>query len=61
MFDPGLSVTSRLFQFVMRMLATGSNCLPASGIGAVAEQLAAQLPADSIRTGEKWVLKSSVG
>ena len=51
-FDTGLSVTSRLFQFVMRMLATGSNCLPAGGIGAVAEQLAAQLPPGSVRTGE---------
>ncbi len=51
-FDVGLSVTSRLFQFVMRMLATGSNCLPAAGIGAVADQLAARLPSDSIRTGE---------
>ena len=50
-FDTGLSVTSRLFQFVMRMLATGSNCLPAAGIGAVADQLAARLPPESIRTG----------
>lgn len=35
----------------MRMLATGSNCLPAGGIGALAEQLASRLPADSIYTG----------
>lgn len=41
----------RLFEFVMRMLATGSNCLPADGIGAIAQQLAGQLPADSIYTG----------
>ena len=55
-FDTGLSVTSRLFQFVMRVLATGSNCLPAAGIGAVAEQLAAQLPPGSIRTGAQLLL-----
>jgi hypothetical protein len=41
----------RLFEFVMRMLATGQNCLPAAGIGAMAQQLAARLPADSIHTG----------
>ncbi len=50
-FDNDLQVTSRLFRFVMRMLATGSNCLPASGIGAVADQLAAGLPSSSIQTG----------
>ena len=50
-FDRELHVTSRLFEFVMRCLATGENCLPAKGIGAVAQQLAAQLPPDSIHTG----------
>lgn len=50
-FDNNLNVTSRLFRFVMRMLATGSNCLPANGIGAVADQLAAGLPQGSIQTG----------
>jgi phytoene dehydrogenase-like protein len=47
-FNRELSVTSRLFTFVMRMLATGSNCLPAAGIGAVASQLADGLPADAV-------------
>jgi hypothetical protein len=36
----------------MRMLAVGTNCLPAKGIGAVAHQLAAKLPADSIQLSE---------
>jgi protoporphyrinogen oxidase len=31
------------------MLATGQNCLPAAGIGAVADQLASQIPATSLR------------
>jgi phytoene dehydrogenase-like protein len=48
-FDRKLNVTSRMFAFVMRMLATGQNCLPAGGIGAVSNQLAASLPASSVR------------
>ena len=55
-FDTDLNVTSRLLQFVMRMLATGQNCLPAQGIGAVSQQLAQQLPASSIHTGEVSVV-----
>ena len=62
-FDRSLRVTSRLFTFVMRCLATGSNCLPARGIGAVAGQMASRLPGGSIRTGQAcrlgqrvWVL-----
>jgi hypothetical protein len=31
-FDRSLGTTSRLFAFVMRMLATGQNCLPARGV-----------------------------
>lgn len=50
-FDNQLRTSSRLTSFVMRMLATGSNCLPAQGIGAITEQLASRLPADSIRLG----------
>ena len=50
-FDRSLGTSSRLFQFVMRCLATGENCLPARGISAVADQLAAQLPRRAIRTG----------
>ncbi|CAL8463731.1 g3265 [Coccomyxa elongata] len=50
-FDRGLGTTSRLFEFVMRCLATGQNCLPAAGIGAVADQLASRLPEGCIYTG----------
>ena len=50
-FDRNLNVTSRLFEFVMRCLATGQNCLPSRGIGAVGEQLAGQLPPEAIHTG----------
>ena len=51
-FDTRLRTSSRLFAFVMRMLATGSNCLPARGIGAVAEQLAGRLAPGSLVLGE---------
>lgn len=50
-FDNDLKVTSRLFEFVMRMLASGENSLPANGIGAISEQMAAALPAGTIKTG----------
>lgn len=51
-FDSDLNVTSRLFTYVMRCLATGANCLPAQGIGAVSEQLASCLPQGAIHTGQ---------
>lgn len=47
-FDRNLGTSSRLFEFVMRMLATGSNCLPVKGIGAVADQMANKLASESI-------------
>lgn len=59
-FNTELTTSSRLFEFVMRMLATGSNCLPAGGIGALAEQLASRLPADSIYTGQAVAISQSV-
>jgi phytoene dehydrogenase-like protein len=52
-FDRSLGVSDRLFAFVMRMLATGSNCLPAKGIGAMGEQLARGLPRGTVRLGKK--------
>ena len=47
-FDRSLGTTSRLFEFVMKMLATGSNCFPAGGIGAVPKQLESRLPSGSV-------------
>lgn len=48
-FDRDLNTSSRLFTFVMRMLATGQNCLPAKGIGSVSDQLAADIGLENIR------------
>lgn len=52
-FDRNLGTSSRMFEFVMRMLAVGSNCLPAGGIGAVSEQLAARLPESTVLLNAK--------
>ncbi|KAL3515567.1 hypothetical protein ACH5RR_022469 [Cinchona calisaya] len=47
-FDTELKTTSRLFDFIFKCLALGENTLPASGISAIPEQLAAKLPSNSI-------------
>jgi phytoene dehydrogenase-like protein len=47
--DPGLEVSSRRFEIILRMLAQGATALPAAGIGAVPAQIAATLPASSLR------------
>jgi len=36
--------SSRLFEFVFSVFSSGAACLPAGGMGAVAEQMAARLP-----------------
>jgi phytoene dehydrogenase-like protein len=51
--EPELDTSSRFFHFVFRMFATGSACLPAAGMEAVPRQLAANLPAGSIRLGAR--------
>jgi phytoene dehydrogenase-like protein len=50
-FERELASSSRMFEFVFRMLAEGDAALPAEGIGAIPAQLAAALPPGSIRTG----------
>ncbi|KAE8686813.1 zinc finger protein 36, C3H1 type-like 2-like isoform X1 [Hibiscus syriacus] len=47
-FNPELETTSRLFDFIFKVLALGDNTLPANGIGEIPNQLAAKLPSDSI-------------
>jgi phytoene dehydrogenase-like protein len=48
--DPELQVSSRRFELVMKMLATGRSTLPAEGIGAIPAQIASRLPSGAIRT-----------
>jgi phytoene dehydrogenase-like protein len=48
-FDPALDTSSRLFELVFKRLALGDNALPEGGIAAIAAQLAARLPSQSVR------------
>lgn len=48
MLDTRLTTSSRQFEFIFRMLAEGDAALPARGIQAIPEQLAASLPAEAI-------------
>jgi phytoene dehydrogenase-like protein len=47
--DASLATSSRMFDFVFRMLATGDNAIPARGIQAIPDQLAARLPSDCLQ------------
>ena len=47
-FDRSLSASSRMFEFVFKMFASGDTVLPADGIEALPQQIAADLPDDAI-------------
>ncbi|MGY8771058.1 MAG: protoporphyrinogen/coproporphyrinogen oxidase, partial [Pirellulales bacterium] len=49
--DPELETSSRMFEFVFRMFATGNAVLPAGGMREIARQIANQLPDGTLRTG----------
>lgn len=49
--DPSLSTSRRMFDIIFRSLADGDAALPAMGMQAIPEQLAASIGADSIRLG----------
>lgn len=44
-----LSTSSRMLEFTFRMFSTGSACLPAEGMGAMAKQLASGLGPGAVR------------
>lgn len=46
--DDRLTASRRMFDIVLRCLATGESVVPAAGMGSIPRQLAADLPADSI-------------
>jgi phytoene dehydrogenase-like protein len=48
-----LSASSRMFEFVFRAFSVGDVCLPAHGMGAIPGQLAAALPAGTVRLGAR--------
>ena len=47
--EKGLKTSSRMFEFVYKMLCDGNAALPAQGMGAIPDQLASSLPLESIR------------
>ncbi|MGW6917146.1 NAD(P)/FAD-dependent oxidoreductase [Kitasatospora sp. NPDC054939] len=47
--EDSLETSSRVFHLYWRSMLRGTVCLPAAGIGAVPEQLAAGLPAGTVR------------
>ena len=47
--ESGLETSSRMMEFVFRMMAQGEVALPAGGMGRLSEALAAQLPAGAVR------------
>jgi phytoene dehydrogenase-like protein len=49
LLDGELKSSSRMFEFVFKMLSEGDTAVPARGMGAIPAQLASHLPADSIR------------
>jgi phytoene dehydrogenase-like protein len=48
--DRELQTSSRMFDFVFRMFALGDAAVPAQGMGAMARQIARQLPEGTVRT-----------
>ncbi len=49
LLDTKLTVSSRLFQFVFKMLTEGDAALPEAGIGAIPAQLAKELPEGAVQ------------
>lgn len=49
--DFRLRASSRVFAYVLRMFATGDAAVPRDGMGAIPEQMAADLPSGVLRTG----------
>ncbi|GAC1621225.1 MAG: NAD(P)/FAD-dependent oxidoreductase [Candidatus Acidiferrum sp.] len=49
LLDGELKSSSRMFEFVFKMLAEGDTSIPSGGMGAIAAQLGEKLPANAIR------------
>lgn len=48
-FDRSLETSARMMFFVVKMLASGKTIIPESGMGEIAAQLAAKIPASALR------------
>jgi len=48
LLDTKMAASSRMFEFIFKMMSEGDAAVPADGMGAIPEQLASKLPAGSI-------------
>jgi phytoene dehydrogenase-like protein len=53
LLDRSLSTRASVLLFTFKMLAEGRTAVPAAGMGAIPAQLAAQLPAGTVRSGTR--------
>lgn len=53
--EPELKTSSRMFEFVFRMFSTGNAVVPALGMEEIPKQIAASLPAGSIRLNTRAI------
>ena len=53
LLDRSLSASSRMLEFVFRMMAEGDVALPAKGMQAIPEQMARRLPEGTVRLGAR--------
>jgi phytoene dehydrogenase-like protein len=51
MLDRDLHASSRMFEFVFSMMSKSMVCVPAFGMGAIPDQLAAKFPSGAVRLG----------
>ena len=61
MLDSSLMPSSRMFEFVFKMMSAGDAAVPSRGIGEIPKQMAARLPVGSIRLGERVSAVDSKG
>ena len=59
LLDRSLSASSRVLEFVFRMLAEGDTALPAAGMQAIPDQIAGRLPSGTLRLGTRVLAASA--
>jgi len=52
-FNRELEISSRMFEFGFRMFSSGETALPGGGMGAIPNQIASRLPAESLRLNSR--------
>jgi phytoene dehydrogenase-like protein len=53
LLDGELKSSSRMYEFVFKMMSEGDAALPSRGMGAIPAQLAEKFPADAVRLGAR--------